>query len=96
MITSFLERPVEMNILKTIEEIGELQSELIKYITKGKEGKFDLTDLSNEIADVEICLDIIKKQFHMEAWVTNIIPEKVERGIQYANQYGFRKGLRFE
>lgn len=90
------DRPLEINIMKTIEELSELQLELIKYITKGKEGKFDLELVKGEMADVLLSIDILMKQLDIESEVKELIPIKLERGIFYAKKYGFRKGLNFD
>lgn len=58
-----------------IEECSELQKEITKIIRK----KGDLTNLAEEIADVEIMLEQVKLHFSIGAMVEVIKEEKLTR-----------------
>jgi hypothetical protein len=92
----FINRNKEINIIKTLEETTELNTELIKYVTKGKIGKFDKLLVAGEIADVLICLKTIMTQLEIEEIVENQLSFKIQKGENYAKKYGFRKNLNFE
>ena len=49
---------VEAQLIKSIEELSELQKELCKYLLEGK-SKQDLRPIIDEVADVEImCIQL--------------------------------------
>lgn len=93
----FLAQSIERNLLKTIEELGELQSELIKYITKAEDTTdFDLGKVTSEMADVVLCVNLLMQQFGIENAVNDLIPIKMAKGVLYVQKHGFRKNLNFQ
>ena len=63
-------------IVKAIEELGELQHELCKAIA----GNLDMKHLVEEIADVEIMLEQIVKMFGVDRWdVARAFEDKLVR-----------------
>jgi NTP pyrophosphatase (non-canonical NTP hydrolase) len=75
---------IENQILKTIEELGELQSELARYLLYQKHNETLLHKVSEEIADVAILLEQLKLVFPN----TNAISKKkLERLKVYIEQH---------
>lgn len=62
-------------LVVAIEECSELQKEISKIIRK----KGDLSNLAEEIADVEIMLEQVKLHFSIGAMVEGIKEEKLTR-----------------
>lgn len=87
--------PIERNIMKAVEELSELQIELIKYITKGKEGNFDINLVKDELADVLLTLELLMSQWNIKDEILLMMPVKLKKGAENAQKYGFRKGLNF-
>lgn len=58
-------------------------SELIQAISKEKRGKHDLEHLAEEIADVEICIEMIKQMYCIDnSYVDIWIDKKQERILE--------------
>ena len=59
-------------------------AELIQAVSKEKRGKHDMLHLSEEIADVEICIEMIKQMYgvrdqDVNAWIYTKQKREVER-----------------
>lgn len=79
----------ESTIAKSIKHYGaEIQStvcveecaELIQAISKAKRGKFDENNMTEEIADVLICIEILKQIYNIPDYsIKNWIERKQKR-----------------
>lgn len=76
---------LENQIIKCIEEMSEVTKELCKYLTEPE--KFDVEDLCDEIADVEIMLAQMCVAFNISSEVIHDVKKqkitKVTRYIKY-------------
>lgn len=79
-IDGFLEQSLEKNIMKTIEELAELQCELIKFLNKKND---NIDNIIEEIADVKITVELISKQFAIREEIDHLIPIKIVKGLKY-------------
>lgn len=70
-------------IVKTCEELSELESALLKCYNKGP-GEGRIEAVQEEIADVYIMLEQIRKQFmsreELDNWIDYKITREAERG----------------
>lgn len=65
----------ECQVIVAIEELAELQKELTKFLRR----HLNRVNLSEEIADVEIMVEQLKKMFKCEKQVEDIKNCKLER-----------------
>ncbi len=82
---------LERNVLKTLEELSELQVELIQKFTKGKENKFNEELVAGEITDVYIQISLLVKQLQIEDLVSELVPQKIAKGVNNLKTYGLPK-----
>lgn len=70
-------------VVKTCEELSELEAALLKCYNKGP-GEGRIEAVQEEIADVYIMLEQIRKQFmskdELENWINYKITREAERG----------------
>lgn len=70
-------------LIKTVEELSELTTAVVQYYNKGP-GESRLRGVQEEIADVYIMLEQIRKQFmskdELDNWINYKITREAERG----------------
>lgn len=70
-------------LIKTVEELSELTTAIVQYYNKGP-GESRLRGVQEEIADVYIMLEQIRKQFmsreELDNWINYKITREAERG----------------
>ena len=73
----------ENQLIKTVEELSELTTAIVQYYNKGP-GESRLGGVQEEIADVYIMLEQIRKQFmsreELDNWINYKITREAERG----------------
>ena len=73
----------ENQLIKTVEELSELTTAIVQYYNKGP-GESRLRGVQEEIADVYIMLEQIRKQFmsreELDNWINYKITREAERG----------------
>ena len=76
------------NLLKLSEELNELNTEIVKYITRGNKG--DINKIAQESADVKLRLNTVIKIFNIEALVDLHLEKKSDHLMKkhYANKLG--------
>lgn len=62
--------------LMVLEEMAELQKEILKNINRDKD---NITEIIDEVADVEIMLEQLKYIYKIEKQVAERIPVKLEK-----------------
>lgn len=79
MINNILEHHgFENQLFKTVEELSELTTAIVQYYNKGP-GYSRLMGVQDEIADVYIMLEQIRKQFMSDCELKELIEYKLER-----------------
>lgn len=68
----------ENQLFKTVEELSELTTAIVQYYNKGP-GESRLRGVQEEIADVYIMLEQIRKQFMGDCELKELIEYKLER-----------------
>lgn len=65
-------------LIKTVEELSELTTAIVQYYNKGP-GESRLRGVQEEIADVYIMLEQIRKQFMSDCELKELIEYKLDR-----------------
>ena len=79
MINKILEHHgFENQLFKTVEELSELTTAIVQYYNKGP-GESRLMGVQEEIADVYIMLEQVRKQFMSQCELAELIEHKLER-----------------
>lgn len=86
IINELVEKNTEQgNLLKAVEELSELSTALIQYLVKEENKEKQLKSVIDEIGDVEIRLNILRKIFGEEE-VDNRISFKLNKFSEYIDK----------
>jgi len=78
--TLFRKKPLKDSVLKALEELNELSLVLVQFLTKPD--TISVEDITEEIVDVEMNLDLIKKHFSVS---NDIRKAKIDKFLQSKN-----------
>lgn len=84
--------PPAYNITKCLEEMAELNEKLLKFINKKPEYKPKLEEITEEIGDVFVRLEVLARQFSEKA-VQKRIEVKSEKLLKYVEKGEYKGGL---
>ena len=81
--TLFKKKPIEKTVLKAVEELNELSLVLVQLLTKPE--TVTVEDITEEIADVEQNLYLLKKHFPVSQEMRNAKTDKLLKSKSYLN-----------
>jgi len=78
------------NFLKLSEELAELNTEVLQVLSRGKVSLESISNISKEVADVEIRIAVIKNILNLEKQVDKAIESKTKKLMlkYHANKLG--------
>jgi NTP pyrophosphatase (non-canonical NTP hydrolase) len=94
-VAEFLGRTnrLDYNILKTCEELAELQEVLLKYHLKTPDKKPDIQNIIDEIGDVAIRIMALTEALHVEENLNHRFQIKANKFMEYYKQGLYKGGI---
>jgi NTP pyrophosphatase (non-canonical NTP hydrolase) len=83
----------KFNINKCAEELAELLEVLLKYQTKSKEHRPDITKISEEMGDVMLRLAILMEQLGITEIAGERADQKMDKLYEYYKEGKYEKGI---